>query len=400
MGPTAPARLDDRSRAEVPPHGISLFDTLRHVGFEGNGAFAVSAAIDLLLAGGLVVWGVRTRPNWAKLFVASALVLLALALKGIAMIAGGLHVPFGVMHVLWLDLVVVVPLSAALLGVLVWRTGGVFVRGVVVLGLLLAPVGAYASLVEPSRLVVERATVPLDQRRAGDDPIRIAVVSDLQFDRLGAHEREAVARVMEEHPDLILLSGDYHQGSRDSLELQLSNIQALMALLRAPGGVYAVQGDVESLAEARTVFGGTGVRLLADREVVTRVGDRTVAIAGLRLNYRGVPARAAVERLETRPGHGDVRLLLAHRPDAVLQLRPDTRIDLVLSGHTHGGQLRLPLIGPLTTASEVPRDVAAGGLHSLAGRRIYVSRGIGVERDQAPRLRLGAPPEIAILTLR
>lgn len=370
------------------------------MGFEGNGAFAVSAAVDALVVCGLVVWAVRTHPGWAKLVAASALVLLALALKGISMIAGGLHLPFGVMHVLWLDLVVVVPLSAALLGALAWRTGGALVRGVVVLGLLLAPVGAYASLVEPSRLVVERATVSLDQRRAGDDPIRIAVVSDLQFDRVGVHEREAVARVMEEHPDLILLSGDYHQGSHDSLELQLSNIQELMALLRAPGGVYAVQGDVESLAEARTVFDGTGVRLLADREVVTRVGDRTITIAGLRLNYRGGPARAAIERLETRAGQGDVRLLLAHRPDAAFQLRPNTRVDLVVSGHTHGGQLQLPLIGPLTTASTVPRDVAAGGLHSLAGLRIYVSRGIGVERDQAPRLRFGAPPEVSILTLR
>jgi predicted MPP superfamily phosphohydrolase len=73
---------------------------------------------------------------------------------------------------------------------------------------------------------------------------------------------------------------------------------------------------------------------------------------------------------------------------------------LTLSGHTHGGQLQLPLVGPLTTASNVPRDVAAGGLHSLDGRRLYVSRGIGVERDQAPRLRFGAPPEISIVTLR
>lgn len=95
-----------------------------------------------------------------------------------------------------------------------------------------------------------------------------------------------------------------------------------------------------------------------------------------------------------------MRLLVAHRPDAVLRLSPATRVDLVVSGHTHGGQLQLPLVGPLTTASHVPRAVAAGGLHEIDGRRIYVSRGIGVERGQAPRLRFGAPPEVAILTLR
>ena len=81
-------------------------------------------------------------------------------------------------------------------------------------------------------------------------------------------------------------------------------------------------------------------------------------------------------------------------------LRPRTRIDLTLAGHTHGGQVQLPGVGPLMIASRVPRSVGAGGLHSLAGRRIYVSRGVGVERGQAPRLRLGAVPEVSLITLR
>ena len=137
-----------------------------------------------------------------------------------------------------------------------------------------------------------------------------------------------------------------------------------------------------------------------DEQATTRVGDRAISIAGLRLRYWQASARTLTERFEARPGIGDIRLLLAHRPDAAKWLAPDTRVDLVVSGHTHGGQLQLPLVGPLTTASNVPRDVAAGGLHSLGGRRIYVSRGIGVERGQAPRLRFGAPPEVSILTLR
>ncbi len=71
----------------------------------------------------------------------------------------------------------------------------------------------------------------------------------------------------------------------------------------------------------------------------------------------------------------------------------------MVAGHTHGGQVQLPIVGPLTIASRVPRSVGAGGLHDLRGRTIYVSRGVGVERGQAPRLRLGAPPEVAIVTL-
>ena len=105
---------------------------------------------------------------------------------------------------------------------------------------------------------------------------------------------------------------------------------------------------------------------------------------------------AALERL---PGRADVRILLAHRPDVVRRL-DRSRVDLIVAGHTHGGQVQLPLVGPLTTASGVPRAVAAGGLHVLDGRRIYVSRGVGVERGQAPRLRIGAVPEVSLITLR
>lgn len=370
------------------------------MGFEGDWAFALSAAVDAAVVATLVVWAVRTRPALRRIVTAVAVVLLILAAKGVAMIAAGLHVPFGVMHVLWLDLIVVVPLTAALVGVLEWRRGGAVLRAAVVLGLLVAPVGAYASLVEPSRLVVERATVSLSPVRSGDAPVRIAILADLQFDRLGGHEREAVERAMAERPDLILLTGDYHQGSPESLAEQLPEIRALMRRLAAPGGVFAVQGDVESLSKARAVFADTGVRVLADEVARTRVGDRELTIGGLRLNYRGPGARVVARRLQHAPGAADVRLLVAHRPDAVLRLQPDTRVDLVVSGHTHGGQLQLPLVGPLTTASRVPRAVGAGGLHTLDGRRVYVSRGIGVERAQAPRLRFGAPPEISVVTLR
>ena len=58
------------------------------------------------------------------------------------------------------------------------------------------------------------------------------------------------------------------------------------------------------------------------------------------------------------------------------------------------------LTAALATTSRVPRSVGAGGLHSLAGRRIYVSRGVGVERGQAPQLRFGAVPEVSLITLR
>jgi predicted MPP superfamily phosphohydrolase len=200
-------------------------------------------------------------------------------------------------------------------------------------------------------------------------------------------------------PDLILLPGDYHQGSPATFERELPGLRALFARLRAPGGVFAVQGDQESVENARRIFAGTGARLLADEIATTRVGDRRITIGGLVKHDRGRPARVLARRLERQTASDDVRLLLVHHPDPVLRLEPNSRVDLVVAGHTHGGQLQVPFLGPLSTASRVPRDVAAGGLSTLEGRRIYVSRGIGVERGAAPKLRLGAPPEVSLLTL-
>ena len=366
----------------------------------GNLVLGLSAAVDTLVLCAAVAWAVRREPVLGRLAAALAAVAAVLAAKGIALVGLGVTVPFGVMHVVWLDLVVAIPLAAILLLALTRRRPGRLVRVGAVAAVLLAPVGAYASLVEPERLVLERAELELDTRRDGDRPLRIGILADLQCEEVGDHEREAVERLMAERPDLILLAGDYHQGAGGKLGEELPALRSLIRRLDAPGGVFAVQGDVESVAEARQVMAGTGVRVLVDQIERVRVGDRRVSIAGIELTYWSRSARRTLAELEGRAGDGDIRIALAHRPDAVLQLPPDPRVDLTVAGHTHGGQVQLPVVGPLTISSRVPRRVGAGGLHELDGRWIYISRGVGAERGQAPRLRLGAVPEVSLITLR
>lgn len=366
----------------------------------GNLVFVLSAAIDAFVLCAAVVWAVRGEPVPGRLFAALAAAAALLAAKGLVLLWLGVSVPFGVLHVLWLELVVAIPLAALLLLALTRRRAGPVLRAGAVAALGLAPVGAYASLVEPERLVLERADLEIDPRRIGERPLRIGVLADLQCEEVGGHEREAVDRLMAERPDLILLAGDYHQGGGDKLEEQLPALRALMRRLDAPGGVFAVQGDVESVAETRRVMARTGVRVLVNDVERVRVGGRRVSIAGIGLAYWSRDATRTLARLERRPGDRDIRIALAHRPDVVRRLQPDSRVDLTVAGHTHGGQVQLPLIGPLTISSRVPRRVGAGGLHELDGRWIYVSRGVGAERGQAPRLRLGAVPEVSLITLR
>lgn len=355
-----------------------------------------SALVDTGSLAAGVYWALRG--GVPRALRAAALLAAMAAVKLALLLALGLDVPFGVAHVLYLDLVVVLPVAGLVLALGRGARPGRRVAGAGLV--LLAPLGAYASFVEPSRVVLERTEVALAPDRGGEAPVTIGVLSDLQFREVGDQQREAVARVMRERPDVIVLPGDLQQGGGEEFERTLPEVRRLLGRLRAPGGVYFVIGDVEGLGKARLQLARTGVRLLLNRTATVRVRDRTVVIGGTELDYGSPGARRMVEGLEEDPGESDIRVLLTHRPDSALALQRETRVDLVIAGHTHGGQIQLPLLGPLTVASEVSRSVGAGGLHDVGGeRRLYVSRGIGLERGQAPPVRFGAPPEVSLLRL-
>jgi predicted MPP superfamily phosphohydrolase len=310
---------------------------------------------------------------------------------------------FGLIHLLFVNLVVVLPACGVLL--LLGRATGRLRPSAIVtwlagLSLGLATVGAYASLVEPFRLRLELPRLALDPGRAGHEPLRIAVLSDLQTDRVTAYERGAVDRLLALRPDVILLPGDVFQGTGRQFEAELPRLRALLGRLDAPGGVYLVGGDVDHPEDRLPrLVQGTRIRLLDNQVARVQVRDRRLAIAGLELGYFSRDARDTLARLEQADDPGEIRIVLAHRPDVVLDLPRTTRIDLVVSGHTHGGQIVVPGFGPPMTLSHVPRRVAAGGLHRLDGRTIYVSRGVGCERGQAPRMRFLCPPELTLLEL-
>lgn len=319
----------------------------------------------------------------------------------------GLNV-FGIIHLIYADAVVMVPAIGS--GLLIGSSGAWLgsrrlaatpaARLVALASLGLFPVGWYATWVEPFRLQVETTSVSLPPARVGTSTIRVGVLADLQTRRITDYERGTVTRLMGQKPDLIVVPGDLFQGSPEEFEACRADLHDLLARLSAPSGVYLVLGDMDAPGEKlESLLRSTEVRLLVDEVVRVPVGDRQVTIGGVELDVNAPAARETVERLEHDPGEGDVRILVAHRPDAVLDLSPRSRIDLVIAGHTHGGQIVVPGFGPPLTLTHVPRAVAAGGLHALGGNRIYVSRGVGCERGQAPRIRLFCPPEISRIEL-
>jgi predicted MPP superfamily phosphohydrolase len=357
-------------------------------------------------AGGLGAFAAVATPSSkaARIIAWSAIASMVGATGVLLLVAAGVergHLDrFGVMHAVYLLLAIGIPvvgLGLLARSVRVERPAGLRVLG----ALLLVPgaVGFWATHVEPFRLVVDEVPVAVDAARAGDDPVRIAVLADLQTGGVGDHERRAITEVLEADADLVLLPGDLFGGSDAEFDRALPALREQLQRLHARHGVFFVQGDAEHGDRAQRALEGTQVQTLEGDVVELSVGDRTVVLGGHAVDYGTLEAERTRDALVAASGGDAITILLAHRPDTVLGLEPSAGIDLTVAGHTHGGQVVVPGIGPLITMSEVPRAVAQGGLHEIDGNRIYVSPGVGMERRQAPQIRLFSRPTVAVLTL-
>jgi predicted MPP superfamily phosphohydrolase len=374
----------------------------------------LATACDLLIAAGALHAAARWESKRTGQYrislthvVAAVLAAgFAFCMKATLAVVAGMRL-FGLMRLIWWDLALMVPVLCGgllLLAVLRRRAGKAntltpAVALSAVAGLAIAPLAAYASFVEPYRLVVERAEVPAPQLAAGQT-VTVAVLADLQFNRVTAHEHTAVDLALAADPDLIVLPGDLFQGARDQFNAELPQIRELLSRLHAHGGVYIVAGNVDVPERIRRAVAGTSIRFLENEIAEIEVDGVRMAVAGLTDDFTTPAARACLDRLTVHARDRAFALLLSHRPDTVLSLNTDHAVDLLVSGHTHGGQVALPWFGPPITLSQAPRRVCAGGLHRVGGQRIYVSRGVGCERGHAPRIRFNCPPEVSVLTLR
>ena len=280
----------------------------------------------------------------------------------------------------------VLPSMLAITGVVLLRrsrrSGWVFVIG----SSLVVAAAIEAFAIEPTQLEVNHHVVHSDRI---DTPLRIAVIADLQTDSPGEHERAALRAVMAAEPDVIVFPGDLIQTSDlDRYRAQWSVLREMIdeVGLAAPLGIWVVQGDVELpdvwLRELPTEF------IVLDGSV--RLRD-DVDLSGLDLR------RSARAEALSRPSDDRLHVVMGHRPDFALG---SVDADLLLAGHTHGGQVQLPFFGPLVTLSRVPRAWAAGRTETDDDTTLIVSRGVGMERGLAPRLRFLCRPEILLIDVQ
>ncbi len=253
------------------------------------------------------------------------------------------------------------------------------------LGISLAITATWSMGVEPSWLEISRERAVTS---AIAEPVTIALVADLQTDRVGAFERRVFREVQGARPDLVLFAGDYLQPrDMEAFEALRPSLRGLLEPVcrEARLGCWAVRGDVDPDAWP-SLFEGLNAQAVTD--------SRSVDLGPLQLTL--LDPEDARSDAPPVPRVEGFHVVLGHAPDFALAAPP---ADLLLAGHIHGGQVRIPGWGPLLTLSRVPRSWATGRTELPQGGTLVVSRGLGMERGDAPRLRLGCRPELVVIEL-
>lgn len=250
---------------------------------------------------------------------------------------------------------------------------------------------------EASQIRIRRQTVTVPRLPKAFEGRSIAVLADFHlgpFVSIG-FIRQAVALAQNLGADLYALVGDFvHKGKGSHIAEQLQLCLEAASRLEAPLGVFAVPGNHDMSDAGRVYRAAIGLTSLVDltnRSARVTLGGESLWIAGvddlwwgkpdLEVALTGVPAGAAV-------------VLLSHNPDFVEE-HPDPRVGLVLSGHTHGGQVYLPEVEPRWIPSKYGAKYRAGLVRGPTSA-VYVSRGLG---EAGFPIRYNCPPEINLLTL-
>ncbi|RYZ04605.1 MAG: metallophosphoesterase [Myxococcales bacterium] len=258
---------------------------------------------------------------------------------------------------------------------------------------------SWGFLIEPGRLVVRYEELPLPRWPRPLSGMKVAFLSDLHVGApfWGVEQLSTlVERTNAEQPELILLGGDYLVGSEPGgTRVPPDAIAERLGALHAPLGVVAVLGNHDwDDGDVRRAFERRGIRVLEDEALRLQRAHQEFWIVGLadQITQRSEPRKAASKVPKSSP-----YLLLVHEPDIFesfgrLGLAPA----LTLAGHTHGGQVWLPLVGRAVVPSEFGRRYAYGHVVEN-GRNLFVTSGVGTS---ILPVRFLVPPEITILTLR
>ncbi|HZU85904.1 MAG TPA: metallophosphoesterase, partial [Anaerolineaceae bacterium] len=255
--------------------------------------------------------------------------------------------------------------------------------------------GAY---LEPQILTVSHVRLETSALPAGTS-LKVVQLSDLHIERTTNRERKIPALVESLQPDIIVLTGDYLNLSYLDDPGAIADARSLLAQMHAPWGVFAVNGSVDSPERMQQLFDGLDIRVLSNEAIAIPVANSEITLIGLEDDegWYFNQTIAALEKIMTGQSKDQFQLLLYHNPDLMENAALDG-VDLYLTGHTHGGQVRLPFYGAAVTFSAFGKKYEMGR-YDINGMTLYVSRGVGLEGSFAPRVRFLCPPEVVLIEI-
>ena len=265
------------------------------------------------------------------------------------------------------------------------------------LGVLLLGGLVYVRKVEPEDVQVVPVSLVLPRLDAAFEGYRIAQISDIHADGWMTPGRvlSLVNLVNAEAPDLVAITGDFATYSRfRSLIRHASRLVAPLRRLQATDGVVAVLGNHDHKTDARTVrrvLAASGVIELHNAVLTLRRGGESLYLCGVDDLKEGAPR---LDRALERLSEEGAAVLLAHEPDFADESAATGRFDLQLSGHSHGGQVGVPLLR-YPFLPKLSRKYPTG-LYRVGDMFLYTNRGLGAH----PRFRFNCRPEITVFTLR
>jgi uncharacterized protein len=249
----------------------------------------------------------------------------------------------------------------------------------------LVGVGAYAYAYERHALRVVHATLPVSGLSPEHAGLRIGLITDLHHGQFTSQAdiARAVDLAMAQQPDLVVLGGDYVSfRQREYME----PCAEALARLTAPHGVFAILGNHDDDRDMPSALERRGFAVLMDQRTTRMIKGAPLDLAGVQF-WTNAPGDIA----RVLGGSARTTILIAHDPRRLVQAA-QLAVPAVLSGHTHGGQVVLPVLG----APAAHKFPIIAGIGSSGATSIFVSRGVGTV--YLP-IRLNCPPEVAIITL-